>query len=254
MSSIFYRDVCLTDFDALKTLHVDLFPVDYDDSWFRSVVTRSDGIFTYLAVESSRPLPTVLEPGQQEQHRLVGFVTARWMDSKSIDQTDRRHLEQQGLGSCSYDLTCCYILTLGIHPAYRGRGLARGLLNLVKTRAEEANCPLIYLHVLTSNASAIKLYASSGYECLALLRDFYLINTGRQPDITQTRYDALILSYRLSVNSNLTSIPHSKAYQGREYCLPHTSILFNSCFDPRARTASTPKPSSILQSLFRWMP
>ena len=31
MSSVFYRDVCLTDIEGLRQLHGILFPVDYDE-------------------------------------------------------------------------------------------------------------------------------------------------------------------------------------------------------------------------------
>ena len=262
MTSMFYRDVCLSDFEALRTLHGSLFPVDYDESWFRSVVTHSDGIFTYLAIEALGPLPSVLGPEQQEEHRLVGFVTARWVYAKSIDQSDKRHLENHGLG-CSSDAICCYILTLGVHPAFRGRGLARGLLNLVKLRAQEAKCPLIYLHVLSLNSSAIQLYASSGYECLALLRDFYYINTGRQPDPSLTRYDALILAFRIEGSTYEASNQVYQSHTSRDQCFPASWMpslipLFSSCLDRigRPRTSST-KTQSILQIFWqvgRWPP
>ena len=194
---------------------------------------------------------------------MIGFVTSKWLASRKIDQTDWLHLQQHGAQMDSNETGVCYILTLGVHPAYRGRGLARSLLNLVKIRAQEARCSLIYLHVLSSNSSAIKLYSSSGYECLALLKDFYYINTGRQPDPRQTRYDALILAYRLHELPPHTfpSPSHSAAYPNRDQCLPSPylwlpTLPFTSCWNPQDRRerSGIPRnnPQGQMSILQRW--
>jgi hypothetical protein len=40
----------------------------------------------------------------------------------------------------------------------------------------------VFLHVITYNSAAMSLYARQGFSCVAKLRQFYYIATGRTPD------------------------------------------------------------------------
>lgn len=59
-----------------------------------------------------------------------------------------------------------YILSLGVIKAYRRNGIASLLLdNLVShlTSTESQNCKAIFLHVLSSNSSAISFYERKNF-------------------------------------------------------------------------------------------
>jgi hypothetical protein len=43
----------------------------------------------------------------------------------------------------------------------------------------------VFLHVITYNTSAMSLYSRQGFRCVATLRAFYYIATGRTPDPNQ---------------------------------------------------------------------
>lgn len=51
---------------------------------------------------------------------------------------------------------------------------------------------MLFLHVITYNQGALRLYHRAGFSCAGHLRNFYYINTGRQPDPNCTQYDALL--------------------------------------------------------------
>lgn len=48
-----------------------------------------------------------------------------------------------------------------------------------------ARCRAVFLHVITYNTAAMSLYSRQGFCCVAKLRAFYYIATGRTPDPQQ---------------------------------------------------------------------
>lgn len=48
-----------------------------------------------------------------------------------------------------------------------------------------ARCRAVFLHVITYNTAAMSLYSRQGFSCVAKLRAFYYIATGRTPDPQQ---------------------------------------------------------------------
>jgi GNAT superfamily N-acetyltransferase len=52
----------------------------------------------------------------------------------------------------------CYLEDLFTAPEYRGKGVARALINAVKEWATEQGCSRVYWHTRASNASARLLY------------------------------------------------------------------------------------------------
>lgn len=50
----------------------------------------------------------------------------------------------------------------------------------------------MFLHVITYNDAAIKLYSRHGFQCVARLPNFYFIGTGRQPDPQKSVYDSFL--------------------------------------------------------------
>ena len=73
-----------------------------------------------------------------------------------------------------------YILTLGVVSKYRRKGIATilidKLIDNVQSNPMLEDCRAIYLHVLTTNTSAIRFYRRLNFVCHKLLSDYYLIN------------------------------------------------------------------------------
>lgn len=61
-------------------------------------------------------------------------------------------------------------LNMGLHPEARGRALGRRLLTeLMERAAHDGAIEIVYLHVRSDNAAAVRLYETSGFERLAVL-------------------------------------------------------------------------------------
>ena len=90
-----------------------------------------------------------------------------------------------------------YILTLGVLPEHQGRGVARQLLDRVLQHALAAACGTLFLHVITYNSSALRLYERAGYQWAGCLPNFYYINSGRQPETHRLHYDAHLMTLPL---------------------------------------------------------
>lgn len=57
-----------------------------------------------------------------------------------------------------------YVSSMAVRRAWRRRGLARRLLESVEDLARTLDVGTVYLHVDASNAAAVRLYASAGFE------------------------------------------------------------------------------------------
>ena len=79
-----------------------------------------------------------------------------------------------------------HLLSLTVHPAWRGRGLARTLVLASLWAARAAGQRMITLEVRASNCAAIELYASCGMRCIGRRPKYY-----KRPPPTE---DALLLA------------------------------------------------------------
>jgi GNAT superfamily N-acetyltransferase len=145
------RPVNATDFAALKLLHAELFPVEYDDVFFHKTTRGLDGIVSWAALRPPahlhRQLPVltqlvgapaaaavavgngaamppsprvmrashvpVITGGQQ----LAGFITARF---GTVAEVDAHHRHLLGLANSAVaSQSVFYILTLGVVEVHR---------------------------------------------------------------------------------------------------------------------------------------
>ena len=58
-------------------------------------------------------------------------------------------------------------------PEFRRQGIAERLLSELHTKAQERGAVCCFLEVRSRNAGAIALYEKSGYEKIALRRNYY---------------------------------------------------------------------------------
>ncbi|MGH3959983.1 ribosomal protein S18-alanine N-acetyltransferase [Mycobacterium sp.] len=63
--------------------------------------------------------------------------------------------------------------TIGVDPAYQGRGIGRRLLNEL---LDFAGGDTVYLEVRTDNAAAIALYRSAGFTDVGVRRRYYRVS------------------------------------------------------------------------------
>jgi len=65
------------------------------------------------------------------------------------------------------------ILTLGVVPEHRGKGIAKALMALIINWAKEQGTTAMMLEVKTDNLQAIGLYESLGYSTLNIRKDYF---------------------------------------------------------------------------------
>ena len=65
------------------------------------------------------------------------------------------------------------ILTVGVVPAHRGKGIAKALMALITDWANAQRSTAMMLEVKTDNHEAIGLYESLGYSTLNIRKDYF---------------------------------------------------------------------------------
>jgi ribosomal-protein-alanine N-acetyltransferase len=139
-----------TAMDVLAVLHRACFP---DDPWEAPALARImalSGGFGWLAVEDEEP---------------AGFILVRDLGNE------------------------CEVLSLGVTPLWRRRGIAQELLRTAINEGVQRNLPSMVLEVAVDNDAAIDLYRAAGFVTVGRRARYY-----NRPD---GRVDAMILRLAL---------------------------------------------------------
>lgn len=81
------------------------------------------------------------------------------------------------------------VLTVGVAPASRRRGVARALMAAALDAARAAGAEAAFLEVAADNAPAASLYAGLGFRRAGLRRDYYDRGDGLRADALVMRLD-----------------------------------------------------------------
>ncbi|HML11323.1 MAG TPA: N-acetyltransferase [Stellaceae bacterium] len=139
-----------TAIEALAALHRACFP---DDPWEAGALARImalSGGFGWLAFEDDEP---------------AGFILVRDLGNE------------------------CEVLSLGVAPRWRRRGIAQDLLQTATAEATRRDLRSVVLEVAVDNGAANDLYAGAGFTAVGRRARYY-----KRPD---GRVDALILRLAL---------------------------------------------------------
>ena len=121
---------------------------------------------------------------------LVGFAIGRTMAISKMETMERHRL---GILDNVWDsMHASYVLTLGVVKKWQKQGIATRLLDLFEQEAKGRGAELMFLHVITYNESAIHLYEKCSYSCKTRMRNFYYIQSGRQPEPDRWKWDAFL--------------------------------------------------------------
>ncbi len=217
-----FRPLQPSDHAALQALHRAMYPVTYDESFFRAA-TRGEGcVAGWAAVAPERataalermPTPTTVFAGVEQ---LVGFVTLRLFEAADVPLADRARLGLAGAADAAAKV--CYVLTLGVAEEWRRRGVARALIARAERHAEAAAAVALYLHVIAYNEAAIAFYRTA-FEEGARAEAFYRVG-GRE-------HDAILFHRRIAP----PSAPWAALWAGGP-ALPALQRLFAPCVAPR---------------------
>lgn len=141
---------------VLARLHTEMFPRPWSEAEFRTLLS-SPGVFALLA--------------ESEETEPLGFVLTRI----AADEME--------------------ILTIGVRPAQRGKGVGHLLLKHALTAAQEAGAAQAFLEVSVNNHAAVALYTAHEFQITGTRKKYYLefINN------IEKRVDAHIMAKDLSV-------------------------------------------------------
>ncbi|NIM44366.1 MAG: ribosomal protein S18-alanine N-acetyltransferase [Nitrososphaeria archaeon] len=65
------------------------------------------------------------------------------------------------------------IISIAVHPSWRGRGVAEGLLNCLTEKFMMKKVKEVSLQVDTGNVEAVSLYRKFGFEIVGKVKDYY---------------------------------------------------------------------------------
>jgi len=137
---IVLRDYRTTDLDAMFHLDQECFSAKF----------RFDRESIQMFVEEQDAVVRIAEKTGAE---IVGFVIV--------------HMEHAAKGERGY------VVTLDVDAKYRGRGIARRLMEQAEARIAAVGALSMELHVFTRNEAAIRFYERLGYERIAERLGFY---------------------------------------------------------------------------------
>ena len=133
-----YRSVQPSDFEQLKLLHEEFFPVRYNDSFYTDTCSgvgiNGDPLFSVIA---TAPSLQDSKEGESEPPApvLVGFILAQFLDLDSCGESD------SGLFNTLFFAAprrVFYVLTIGVAESHRGRGVGAALLGMTLRHAAAA--------------------------------------------------------------------------------------------------------------------
>ncbi|XP_055506957.1 N-alpha-acetyltransferase 60 isoform X1 [Leucoraja erinacea] len=158
LSEIQLRLLCHDDIDTVKQLCGDWFPIEYPDSWYRDI-TSNKRFFSLAATYKGG---------------IVGMIVSEIKGRTKVHKEDGDILAS----GFPVETQVAYILSLGVIKEFRKHGIGSLLLESLKdhisTTAQD-HCKAIYLHVLTTNSTAIHFYENRDFKQHHYLPYYYSI-------------------------------------------------------------------------------
>lgn len=162
--ALHFRDIQPCDRQQIQDLHEEWFPVRYqqefyDDLVYGKMCHTGEDLYTKLAIHDNT---------------IAACVVAAKVPANRLNKTSRNLLLPQP----DHHYTACYIMTLGTVSQYRNMGLATRLIEkcVQDLVLSDPSCGALYLHVITSNDSAIRFYERLGFWRVQEIDDYYTID------------------------------------------------------------------------------
>ena len=174
-------DVNIANLEQFKTLNISALPVRYSSKFYKELLDNVPkelikfAIFNGFAIGSICCRIETTPINKNEENNNSENEEKDNNSSKNKNKTNNR--SNSNSSSCSSDEKTrkrMYVMTLSVLPAYRRRGVASILLEHVMKEAEKmGDIDDVYLHVQTSNDSAINFYGAQGFDNKEMIPNYY---------------------------------------------------------------------------------
>jgi len=183
INKIYYKPLGPNDYEEVKNLHKEWFPVAYPEQLFSDSLLYNQGAFL------TQGAFYFLE--EEKKEVILGLIISRWEyvnkyffdmvgNNKNIlnEINNEINYEDEAILFLSKQkyYSCIYIASLGVIDECRnmkiGTNLLKDLMNYV---IYFPFCTGIYLNVITDNFSGKKFYEKNGLKCCYTFKNFYTI-------------------------------------------------------------------------------
>ena len=192
--NITYKPLSSENFEEVKFLHKEWFPIDYHDNYYKNVLDKNNAYYYFTIGAFSKIYDNETN---KESEIIVGLALCEWISLSSevinhIGQEAYQEIienvnykeEVKSYLSCEY-FKIAYIMTIGVMDEYRKMKIGTNLINKVNEIAINDNlCVGIYLDVVHYNYGAIKFYQKNEFKKVAVIKRYYNIN--------KNKYDAYV--------------------------------------------------------------
>jgi ribosomal protein S18 acetylase RimI-like enzyme len=185
--AISFRSVGPQDRVEIQRLHEIWFPVLYHDDFYDDLAAGREGhfgepLYSCLVVNNGRRQmnhhPQVNDTNngssQLKQHdtdQIIASVIGTFVPASSLAESLRSVLLSDEKYSKLF-----YLMTLGCREEYRKEGWATTLVQRSMQHAmQDDRCGAVYLHVITYNYAAIRLYERLGFYRIKEIVNYYSI-------------------------------------------------------------------------------
>ncbi|XP_039543070.1 N-alpha-acetyltransferase 60 isoform X2 [Pimephales promelas] len=192
LSEIKLRLLCHDDIERIKVLCGEWFPIEYPDSWYHDI-TSNKKFFSLAATYRGGIVGMIVAEIKSRTK-----VHKEYYPSKPpvllTQQSAYIFIHQDGdilASSFPVETQVAYILSLGVVKEFRKHGVGSLLLDSLKehisTTAQD-HCKAIYLHVLTTNNTAIHFYENRDFKQHHYLPYYYSIRGVLKDGFTYVLY------------------------------------------------------------------
>jgi ribosomal protein S18 acetylase RimI-like enzyme len=183
-----FRTIRRGDLHDLRTLQLELFPVKYTKKFYLSLLDTNN-TWTVLTEE-------------RETDKIIGVCSARVFEENQF----------RWCGLRNNKIRMGYIMTLGVSPVHRRKGLASKMLDILERRMlqDPYNVTRLTLHCKVDNHQALSFYKTFGFYKAQKIKNYYDFN-GRYEDAYQLVRDAICME-----ESSTNLVVHSESDEDDE--------------------------------------